>query len=174
MLECRGAMDVTLVPVGTIKRPLLQAVKTHLESMGVSCSIGEEQPVPDRGYNPGRDQYLVHPFLELVKIPRGHHLLITNVDLYTKDLNFIFGYAPGPNAIISTARLQGARLEERTIKEAVHELGHVLSLGHCPNPLCVMHFSNILSDTDYKSAAFCSECLKKLPLSLQKRFDLTE
>jgi archaemetzincin len=168
MLECRGIMDVTLMPVGTIERPLLEAVKTHLESVGFTCFIGEEQPVPDRAYNPRRDQYLVHPFLDLVKPKKGHHLFITNVDLYTKDLNFIFGYAPGPNAIISTARLQGARLEERTIKEAVHELGHVLSLGHCPNPRCVMHFSNTLSDTDYKNAAFCSECLKKLPSSLQK------
>jgi archaemetzincin len=161
-------MDVTLMPVGTIERPLLEAVKTHLESVGFTCFIGEGQPVPGRTYNPRRDQYLVHPFLDLVNSKKGHHLLITNVDLYTKDLNFIFGYAPGSNAIISTARLQGARLEERTIKEAVHELGHVLSLKHCPNPRCVMHFSYTLSDTDFKNATFCSECSKNLPSSLQE------
>jgi hypothetical protein len=28
--------------------------------------------------------------------------------------------------------------------ETVHELGHLLNLGHCPNPRCVMHFSNSL------------------------------
>ncbi|MBU7035873.1 MAG: archaemetzincin family Zn-dependent metalloprotease [Theionarchaea archaeon] len=161
-------MDVTLMPVGTIGRPLLEAVKARLESLGFSCFLSKEHSIPDKAYNPLRNQYLVHQFLDLVNTEEGHHLLITSVDLYIKGLNFIFGYAPGPNAIISIARLQGARLEERTVKEAVHELGHVLSLGHCSNPRCVMHFSNTLSDTDYKSVKFCSECLKRLPPSFQE------
>jgi predicted Zn-dependent protease len=70
---------------------------------------------------------------------------------------------PGPNAVISIARLKGALLEERTIKEAVHELGHVFLLRHCPTPECVMHFSNSLQDTDYKSKEFCPECRKLWP-----------
>jgi archaemetzincin len=40
----------------------------------------------------------------------------------------------------------------------VHELGHVFGLEHCPDPECVMHFSNSLLDTDRKSTSFCSQC----------------
>jgi archaemetzincin len=51
---------------------------------------------------------------------------------------------------------------DRTIKEAVHELGHTFGLEHCENARCVMHFSNSLADTDWKQAKFCSQCRPKL------------
>ncbi|MBE9507194.1 MAG: hypothetical protein IMY86_04025, partial [Chloroflexi bacterium] len=40
----------------------------------------------------------------------------------------------------------------------VHELGHTYRLSHCPQPRCVMHFSNSLHDTDAKEATFCQHC----------------
>jgi len=46
-------------------------------------------------------------------------------------------------------------------KEAVHELGHTYGLKHCPNPACVMHFSNSLHDTDLKGWKFCPNCQRK-------------
>ncbi len=50
---------------------------------------------------------------------------------------------------------------ERALKEAVHELGHTYSLGYCPDPTCVMHFSNSLYDTDLKGWSFCSNCQER-------------
>ena len=44
------------------------------------------------------------------------------------------------------------------LTEAVHEIGHLLGIGHCPEPTCVMHFSNSLYDTDRKSPMFCGQC----------------
>lgn len=154
-------MEVSIVPVGTIKRELLDSLKGYLESVGFTTTIADVLPIPEKAYNPKRNQYLVYPFIDMVNHLKGHHLIVTDVDLYTPQLNFIFGYGPGPNAIISIARLKGNLLEERTIKEAVHELGHVLSLRHCSNPRCVMHFSKCLADTDYKNKECCSKCQPK-------------
>ncbi len=95
------------------------------------------------------------------------------MDLYTRGLNFVFGQARlgGREAVISLARLHQSfyglpedeeLLLERSLKEAVHELGHTWGLAHCPDHLCVMHFSNSLRDTDVKTARFCSKCFSIL------------
>ena len=48
--------------------------------------------------------------------------------------------------------------QQRTTKEIVHELGHLLKLSHCDKRYCVMHFSNSLKDTDFKGYNFCDKC----------------
>jgi archaemetzincin len=94
---------------------------------------------------------------------------VVDVDLYATDLNFVFGEADPKEgvAVISLARLRQefydlppnqALFQERTLKEAIHELGHTYGLGHCPDSTCVMHFSNSLEDTDKKSWRFCNKC----------------
>lgn len=93
---------------------------------------------------------------------------VTDRDLYAGDLNFVFGLAqsPGRAAVISLFRLRAgadeAGFRARAVKEAVHELGHTLGLPHCPDPACVMHFSNSLADTDRKGAAHCQACRARL------------
>ncbi len=88
-------------------------------------------------------------------------LAITDVDLYAGDLNFVFGIAQpsGKACVISLFRLYLDADEEqfrgRVLKEAVHELGHTFSLGHCADPGCVMWFSNTLEETDRKGSAYC-------------------
>ncbi|MGH7273362.1 MAG: hypothetical protein ACREIQ_02735, partial [Nitrospiria bacterium] len=47
---------------------------------------------------------------------------------------------------------------QRALKETVHGLGHTYGLRHCPDPACVMHFSNSLEDTDQKAWSFCPKC----------------
>jgi archaemetzincin len=56
------------------------------------------------------------------------------------------------------------KFQDRMVKEAVHELGHTFGLVHCPDPKCVMYFSNCLEDTDFKGKRYCGECKKLLRL----------
>ena len=101
-------------------------------------------------------------------------LAICDFDAYSDELNFVFGEAHfgGRVAAVYLPRLReefyvrksetSKLFEQRVIKEAVHELGHVFGLTHCENSKCVMYFSNSLQDTDFKDHKFCERCNKAL------------
>lgn len=102
-------------------------------------------------------------------------LFILDVDAYSDGLNYVLGeaYPKGGLGIIYLPRIRqefyGLRpndnlFYERMVKECVHELGHIFGFVHCPNKECVMHFSNILSDTDIKAKIFCGTCRMRKPI----------
>lgn len=177
---------IYLFPIGEVDGKVLEGLKSSLkEKFHLEVVIEKALPKPDYAYNRRRRQYHSSPILDNLSRLRPDTLRyrdfggqayrvlgITELDLYVPDLNFVFGQAQmgGRVALISLARLReefwGRRpneklLTERTLKEAIHELGHTLGLEHCPNPKCVMHFSNSLQDTDIKGSWFCPECEKK-------------
>jgi archaemetzincin len=141
--------------------------------------IGGALRLPAYAYNQKRRQYHSKAILDtlaktLKTLPHRMILAVINKDLFVPGLNFVFGQAAPSQgvAIISLARLnQGfyglppdeTLLVRRTLKEAVHELGHLVNLGHCSDPGCVMYFSNSLPDTDKKSYRFCEMCRNRLP-----------
>lgn len=50
----------------------------------------------------------------------------------------------------------------RTLKIAVHETGHMLSIAHCTAWRCVMNGSNSLEESDRGVLHLCPECLAKI------------
>ena len=111
------------------------------------------------------------------QLPRGGGgtlvIGITDTDLTATGYEFVFGYAlPDRSAaIVSLHRLRDMpphewakdiALNERATKEILHEAGHLLKLQHCPDPMCVMHYSQTLHDTDRKSERFCAHCAREL------------
>lgn len=85
----------------------------------------------------------------------GWTLWVVGEDLFAEDLAFVFGKArAGVGAVLSTHRLTSRSL---VVKEAIHEVGHVVGLGHCDRS-CVMAFSNSLIEAQAKPAELCQAC----------------
>ncbi len=168
-----ASSGIVLVPFGEVEKEVLIFLKGELaKKFPYPVSLHFPLPLPADSFNTRRKQYSSHPFLEeLHKLPDDafRFLGITGVDLYVRGLNFIFGQAElaGKAAIISLARLREGfygreedlyQLQLRSLKEAVHELGHTLGLKHCRNFPCVMMFSNTLMEVDKRSSDFCPSC----------------
>ena len=173
-------MIINLIPLGNIDLSLLDKLSEDLQlKFSADCQILKALDLPPIAYNSERNQYQAGKILERIselKLPvRSKTLGIYDVDLYTADSNFVFGQAEmgDRDCVISLFRLNpefyGQEFDEqifysRILKEAVHELGHTFRLYHCPDAKCVMHFSNSLKDTDYKSSEFCKRCKSELNL----------
>jgi predicted Zn-dependent protease len=99
-------------------------------------------------------------------------LLFTSLDIYYSDLDFVFGFTDmfREVSVVSLARLieEGVPVEkvvERTVKTAIHEIGHLKGLRHCNNRRCVMTLSFNVRDTDNKDKIFCNRCYSRLSRS---------
>jgi len=170
---------ILLIPVGPIPADILSGlIKPLAATFGLPCHIVAHIPIPPAAYNHRQEQYLgsrILAALARLDIPNAERVMgIIDADCYALGLNFIFGQASIHEraCFIALPRLRQSfyglpedepLFRQRVLKEAVHELGHTYGLSHCPDPRCVMHFSNSLHDTDVKRTEFCSHCLSLLP-----------
>ncbi|WP_456367845.1 archaemetzincin family Zn-dependent metalloprotease [Thermococcus sp.] len=182
---------IAIVSIGPLEKRLIDNVVGFVSNyyssrFGIKATFAGEIPAEpfSVAYNPLRNQYLGRIFLPTLsslasKLGAIAVVGITDLDLYEEGLNFIFGVANPSlrSAVVSVRRLRNEfyglkpdkeLLLERTVKEVMHELGHVFGLSHCPNRRCVMHFSNSLIDTDVKGPLYCQVCEKKLEENLRK------
>jgi archaemetzincin len=171
-------MKVGILGVGQISSKLLDEIAHAIMEILPDCSseiVEDVLAVPEQAFDRKRRQYNSTAILNDVRSfaagqTRWHRIIgLVDVDIYTSGLNYVFGeaYVSGPAGLVSLWRLKpqfyGETLEtkvllERTIKEAMHELGHTLGLQHCARSYCVMHFSNSIFDTDKKQSLFCDQC----------------
>ncbi len=167
---------IVLIPINHVERETLdRLVRPASEIFRQPVEIGSCWEVPAKSRDFKRAQYQADLILDDIQDPQpgNRHLGIFNMDIYAFGLNFIFGEADTrtKKALISLYRLKpeyyglprnDALFHERTLKEAVHEIGHTYGLRHCPNIRCIMHFSNSIEDTDIKGPQFCPLCQKSL------------
>jgi len=169
---------ILIIPIGYVDSDIMGNIANALERVfHCRVKLDKEMPVPQNSYNFRRRQFLSTTFLKEMKAakPKNIDLMlgVTDIDLYVPELNFVFGEADVLSGItvISLARLKQEfyglhsdtrLLQERAIKEAIHELGHVYGLDHCPDHKCIMYFSNSIRDTDRKGPGFCAVCKSTL------------
>lgn len=173
--------EIDQAALAKLKKNLKSSFKEFIDKVKVSP---DTMNLEDSDYHPSRRQYNASSIIrKLIKHVNNKEyfrtLGVMDHDIYTRELNFVFGIAivPKPQfmktegvALISITRLKETfyRREEdihlfdlRVLKEAIHELGHTFGLRHCDNH-CIMRFSNHLADTDKKPSEFCESCRNEL------------
>jgi len=169
---------IILVLLSEIDEHILDVLRQNLEQT-FNCPMEIRSSIRSLkyAYNPLRKQYISPRLISrLRRIERGSGekiLGIVDVDLYSPRFDFVFGEAEIASGVatLSLYRLRPKHygfppdvktFEDRVIKEATHELGHLYQLGHCSNPKCVIYFSTSVIPIDKKLGTFCPKCQKEL------------
>ncbi|MCU0725921.1 MAG: archaemetzincin family Zn-dependent metalloprotease [Planctomycetes bacterium] len=166
---------LTLVPVGAVPAGFLSALSARIVSLFAFETVRARDPLdPSFSRDPERGQLHSTRLLEALAAAcppgDGERILgVADADLFIPILTFVFGEAQlsGPAAVLSLTRLRpefyglprdDSVLLARTVKEALHELGHTYGLLHCRRPDCVMRASTNAGEVDLKPALFCRSC----------------
>jgi len=169
---------ITFVSFGLFDREMLEkAAEAAMHEFQCNVVIRDGHIDLGEYFDASRRQYDGNRLIKVVQsltFPDSDKpLAFFNVDLFVPILTFIFGQAflDGNAGIVSVYRLNNERygmsadnqlLQERLIKEVIHELGHTFGLIHCKEPLCVMRSSTYVEDIDQKSHHVCMKCRSEL------------
>jgi archaemetzincin len=166
--------SIGLIEMGRLGDVAVRLVAANLQAfIGIPVDILPPLSVPSEAFQPQREQYdagVILKKLAQLSFP-GHVriLALTTVDLCSPILTYVYGQAEisGRVAVVSNFRLRSNEgwsnvspdhYYGRLAKVSLHEIAHTLSLYHCDEPKCLMHFSPGLHHLDKVEIAFCERC----------------
>ena len=140
----------------------IHKIKEQIETVFpqlVVAILGPLALLPD-AWDTAAKHYDVRYLIARLQVPERNYYVLWVVTSEIGDVwhSFLFGAVDGTKAVVSTARLEDI---EDIAKEACHEVGHLLGLGHCPGN-CLMSTSWTLQSVTRKSGDLCRECRDKL------------
>jgi len=175
-------MLIRVVPIGNVPQDVLVEIFNNLkDTYKTTCRVLPKIEIPKESFNLWRKQYDADKIMSILsdnsevrfidkQIPS---LLVIDEDLFYAGLRFVFSVQdPEKSAcMLSVKRFRPGfygdtpnqkLLVSRSGKEAVHEIGHYIGLGHCENIKCAMAFSPSVEDIDKKEKNLCDRCKMKL------------
>ncbi len=166
---------IAIQPLGEVKQERLDIVKKALEEeFELKVETLEAKPLPKEAWYVPRSRYRADKLLTFLDGQTAAKYRIV-IGLTSKDISttkgehedwgiFGLGEVDGRVCVVSSFRLnaRGAdenKLRERFWKVAVHEVGHVMGLDHCPSKGCIMQDAegSILT-VDEENGKFCEGC----------------
>lgn len=170
-----GRSAVVIQPLGETAashRETLELMREYAEIfLGLPARIADPIPMFENGYVPQRGQYnstmIIGQLAERVPPDALVHMGITDHDLFSRGLNFVFGEGNLSNrcGVYSLHRYRTPDRElfvRQALKLMTHEAGHILSVHHCVAWKCVMQGANSLEEDDRHPLHLCPEDLRKL------------
>ncbi len=161
-----------LVPLGPINELAAEVVAGHLQAiLELPTRVLPERPMPEEAFMSARRQYDAVKIINHLSTarPAGAPICLglTSSDMGTPILTYVYGESQlgGRVAAVSFYRLTTAGREttlERLSKLCLHEVGHLLGLGHCWDFGCLLRSIRNLDELDRLHMAFCESCSYEL------------
>jgi archaemetzincin len=174
-LRCAHRTTFYLQPLDAVvfrEKETLSKMRDYAERFfGVPAKVLDPIPLPLEHWNDERDQYNASGLIDhlAARVPADALVFagITDEDLYSPGLNFVFGQGSlqRRTGVYSLRRFKTKDPKlflRRSINLMAHEAGHIFSVGHCVVWSCVMQGANSLSEGDAHPAQLCPEDLRKL------------
>ncbi len=155
-----------IVPLGNVDPMVLAVITAHLQALlGMNADIDSVEENPQYAFISGRRQYDAAKIIAQLsqRDSTRFQLGVMARDLCTPILTYVYGESQlgGNAAVISLYRLKHRQRQvafERAAKIGLHEVGHLLGIGHCWQAHCLMRFCSTLERLDDLPLTFCSAC----------------
>jgi len=173
---------IDIIPLGQVDELAVSIVAANLQTvLGLNADTLPPLPDPEYAYLPLRDQHAAGKIIKQLESLAGgarFKLGVVQFDICTPILKFVFGESQlgGKAAVISLFRIRDkdpGQVYLRAAKIGLHETGHLLGLGHCRAPDCLMDFSSSTEKLDGLPLRFCSACEYEIARSLKHSFGRT-
>jgi archaemetzincin len=153
-------------------REVLEKIRAHSEAyFGVPAKVLDPIPMFEETFRAERGQYDASQIIQLLtaQVPDDALVFIgiTDKDLYSSGLNFVFGEASlhfrcGVYSLTRYETNDVPLFTRRSLKLVSHESGHILSIHHCVTYSCVMQGANSLPEHDRQPMHLCPIDLRKV------------
>ena len=153
-------------------KEVLERMRLYAEAFfGVPAKVLDPIPMFEEALVAKRSQYDSTLIINLLadRVPKDAlvYIGITDKDLFSEGLNFVFGEASlnwkcGVYSLVRYQTKDDALFTRRSLNLLSHESGHILSLEHCVTYACVMQGANNLREDDGHPMHLCPIDLKKV------------
>ncbi len=172
-----GVCRVCVQPLGTLPPAHIELVREAIESTyGVETHVLTATPLPAHAWYAPRKRHRADVILDFLA-DRKPSDCDKVVALTTKDISVTkgehkdwgilgLGSLDRGVCVVSSFRvrrkLADTPPEERHARVAIHELGHAMGLGHCPNADCFMRDAGGTVETLDDEHQLCGRCRREL------------
>jgi archaemetzincin len=173
--KCEHRTTFYLQPLGgagTRYRETLERMRVYAEAFfGVPAKVLDPIPLFEDALDSKRGQYdasrIIQALAERHPPDALVYMGITEKDLYSTGLNFVFGQGSlhqrcGVYSLLRYQSPDDRLFARRSLKLLSHEAGHILSIDHCTVYSCVMQGANTLEEHDSHPMHLCPTDLRKV------------